>query len=44
MAQLTVEEKNKVSHRGKALRKLRRIILKALQRYDRLDLFDGSTK
>jgi XTP/dITP diphosphohydrolase len=44
MAQLTVEEKNKVSHRGKALRKLRRIILKALQRYDRLDLFVGSTK
>ena len=26
MAQLTVEEKNEVSHRGKALRKLRRII------------------
>lgn len=28
MAQLTLEEKNKVSHRGKALRKLRRIIPK----------------
>ncbi len=26
MAQLTVEEKNKISHRGKALRKLRKII------------------
>jgi XTP/dITP diphosphohydrolase len=26
MAQLTLEEKNRVSHRGKALRKLRRII------------------
>jgi XTP/dITP diphosphohydrolase len=26
MAQLTVEEKNRISHRGKALRKLRRII------------------
>jgi len=28
MAQLTVEEKNKVSHRGKALKKLRKIITK----------------
>jgi len=28
MAQLTLEEKNRVSHRGKALRKLRRIITK----------------
>ncbi len=26
MAQLTLEEKNKISHRGKALRKLRKII------------------
>jgi XTP/dITP diphosphohydrolase len=26
MAQLTVEEKNRISHRGKALRKLRRLI------------------
>jgi len=26
MAQLTVEEKNKISHRGKALRKLRKVI------------------
>lgn len=28
MAQLTIEEKNRVSHRGKALRKLRRVISK----------------
>ena len=28
MAQITLEEKNRVSHRGKALRKLRRIITK----------------
>jgi len=34
MAQLTLEEKNRVSHRGKALRKLRRIISK----------FQGSNK
>ena len=26
MAQLSIEEKNRISHRGKALRKLRRII------------------
>jgi len=30
MAQLTIEEKNRVSHRGKALRKLRRILPKFL--------------
>jgi XTP/dITP diphosphohydrolase len=30
MAQITLEEKNRVSHRGKALRKLRRIITKFL--------------
>jgi inosine/xanthosine triphosphate pyrophosphatase family protein len=26
MAELSLEEKNKISHRGKALRKLRRVI------------------
>jgi XTP/dITP diphosphohydrolase len=31
MAQLTLEEKNKVSHRGKALKKLRRIVTKMLR-------------
>jgi XTP/dITP diphosphohydrolase len=37
MAQLTLEEKNRVSHRGKALRKLKKIIgtLKSLDRLDR---------
>lgn len=31
MAQLTLEEKNSVSHRGKALRKLRKVIIKAFR-------------
>jgi XTP/dITP diphosphohydrolase len=35
MAQLTIKEKNRISHRGKALRKLRKIIVKTLERYDR---------
>jgi XTP/dITP diphosphohydrolase len=39
MAQLTLEEKNKVSHRGKALKKLRKIIIKMFKRYDRLDRY-----
>jgi XTP/dITP diphosphohydrolase len=33
MAQLTLEEKNKVSHRGKALRKLRKIIKVLISKY-----------
>jgi XTP/dITP diphosphohydrolase len=37
MAQLTLEEKNKVSHRGKALRKLKKIIVRTLERYNSLD-------
>ena len=32
MAQLTVKEKNKLSHRGKALRKLKKIIVKTVGR------------
>jgi XTP/dITP diphosphohydrolase len=32
MAQLTLEEKNRVSHRGKALKKLKKIIVKTLER------------
>ena len=35
MAQLTLEEKDRVSHRGKALRKLKKIIVKRLEFYDR---------
>jgi XTP/dITP diphosphohydrolase len=36
MAQLTLEEKDRVSHRGKALRKLKKII-GTFKRLDRLD-------
>lgn len=32
MAELTVEEKNRISHRGKALRKLRRILNRFMER------------
>ncbi len=32
MAQLTLKEKNRVSHRGKALKKLKKIIVKTLER------------
>jgi XTP/dITP diphosphohydrolase len=35
MAQLTLEEKDRVSHRGKALRKLKKIIVKRLEGYAR---------